>query len=246
MNLAVCTVCSHGLTVTWLSRGNRRITLPLSNRHSAPGLSSRWVSMTRPASARRRLVPPTLRDEPSDSACAEIAARGRGIGPTYPTRRLSAGSAAPTRRGRGLPGRRQFKVADDLWLFRSVAVAKAARATRRSSSPPELGPNRRTCHPHAEKDRRHPRLAPAGRVHSRAQHQGRGREAPALGTKARGRVRIRRGGGASWLAAALRRYVQARVCRSAPCRPRTAAVVAADGAAGVPCAFASWVRLARS
>ena len=37
---------------------------------------------------RRRLVPPTLRDEPSDSACAEIAARGRGIGPTYPTRRM--------------------------------------------------------------------------------------------------------------------------------------------------------------
>ena len=28
--------------------------------------------------------------------------------------------------------------------------------------------------------------------------------------------------------------------------PRTAAVVAADGAAGVPCAFALWVRLARS
>ena len=127
----------------------------------------------------------------------------------------------------------------------SVAVAKAARATRRSSSPPGLGTNRRTCHPHAEKDRRHPRLAPAGRVHSRAQHQGRGREAPALGTKARGRVRIRRGGGASWLAAALRRYVQARVCRSAPCRPRTAAVVAADGGAGVR-AFASWVWLARS
>ena len=91
---------------------------------------------------------------------------------------MSAGSAAPTRRG--LPGRRQFKVADDLWLFRSVAVAKAARATRRSSPPPELGTNRRTCHPHAEKARRHPRLAPAGRVRTRAQHQGRGREAPAL------------------------------------------------------------------
>ena len=104
--------------------------------------------MTRPASARRRLVPPTLRDELRDSVCAQIAAGGRGIGPAYPTRRFSAARAAPTRRG--LPGRRQFKVADDLWLFRSVAVAKAARATRRSSSPPELGPNRRTCHPHAD------------------------------------------------------------------------------------------------
>ena len=104
--------------------------------------------------ARRRLVPPTRRDELRDSVCAQIAAGGRGIGPAYPTRRLSAGSAAPTRRG--LPGRRQFEVADDLSLFRSVAVAKAARATRRSSPPPGLGTNRRTCHPHAEKDRRHP------------------------------------------------------------------------------------------
>ena len=34
----------------------------------------------------------------------------------------------------------------------SVAVARAACATRRSSSPPGLGTNRRTCHSHAEKD----------------------------------------------------------------------------------------------
>ena len=218
--------------------------MPLSNRHSAPGLSSRWVSMTRPASARRRLVPPTLRDEPSDSACAEIAARGRGIGPTYPTRRTSAGSAAPARRC--LPGRRQFEVKDDLWLFapsqslgrlvRQGEVAHpqdsertAAHVThtqRKTPSPPSTRPCR-------------------SRAHSRSTPRPRTRSASA-GTKARGRVRIRQGGGASWLAAALRRYVQARVCRSAPCRPRTAAVVAADGAAGVPCAFASWVRLARS
>ena len=69
------------------------------------------------------------------------------------------------------------------------------------------------------------------RAHSRSTPRPRTRSASA-GTKARGRVRIRRGGGASWLAAALRRYVQARVCRSAPCRPRTAAVVAADGPLG--------------
>ena len=100
--------------------------------------------MTRPAPARRRLVPPTLRDEPRDSVCAEIAVRR--------TRDRSdiSHSSSDCRQRRpdapNLPGRRQFKVADDLWLFRSVAVAKAARATRRSSSPPELGPNRRTCH----------------------------------------------------------------------------------------------------
>ena len=107
--------------------------------------------MTRPASARRRLVPPTLRDEPRDSACALFRSRR--------TRdRSDISHSSYERRQRrpdapNLPGRRQFKVADDLWLFRSVAVAKAARATRRSSSPPGLGTNRRTCHPHAEKDR---------------------------------------------------------------------------------------------
>ena len=93
--------------------------------------------------------------------------------------------------------------------------------------------------------RRHPRLAPAGRVRSRTQHQGRGHEVPVLAPKARGRVCIRRGGGAWWLAAVLQRYMQARACCSAPCRPRTAAVVAADGAAGVG-AFALWVWLACS
>ena len=199
--------------------------------------------MTRPAPARRRLVPPTLRDEPRDSACALFRSRR--------TRdRSDISHSSYERRQRrpdapNLPGRRQFKVADDLWLFRSVAVAKAARATRRSSPPPELGTNRRTCHPHADNTPSPPLNRPCrSRALSRSTPRPRTRSASA-GTKARGRVRIRRGGGASWLAAALRRYVQARVC-SAPCRPRTAAVVAADGAAGVPCAFASWVRLARS
>ena len=245
MNLAVCTVCSHGLTVTWLSGGNRRITLPPSNRHSAVGLRSCMVSMTRQPPARRRLVPPTLRDEPRDSACALFRSRR--------TRdRSDISHSSYERRQRrpdapNLPGRRQFKVADDLWLFRSVAVAKAARATRRSSSPPELGPNRRTCHPHAEKD-------PVATLDSPLQvpctlalnTKAEDARSASAGTKARGRVRIRPGGGARWLVAVLLRYVQARACRSAPCRPRTAAVVAADGAAGVPCAFASWVRLARS
>ena len=199
--------------------------------------------MTRPASARRRLVPPTLRDEPSDSACAEIAARGRGIGPTYPTRRTSAGSAAPTRRG--LPGRRQFEVKDDLWLFapsqslrrlvRQGEVAHpqdsertAAHVThtqRKTPSPPSTRPCR---------SRALSRSTPWPRTRSAsAGHQGARSGAYQAGW--RGELA---GGGA-------RRYVQARVC-SAPCRPRTAAVVAADGAAGVPCAFASWVRLARS
>ena len=200
--------------------------------------------MTRPAPARRRLVPPTLRDEPRDSACALFRSRR--------TRdRSDISHSSYERRQRrpdapNLPGRRQFKVADDLWLFRSVAVAKAARATRRSSPPPELA----TTPPHMSPTRRERPSPPStrpcrSRAHSRSTPRPRTRSASA-GTKARGRVRIRRGGGASWLAAALRRYVQARVCRSAPCRPRTAAVVAADGAAGVPCAFASWVRLARS
>ena len=135
--------------------------------------------MTRPAPARRRLVPPTLRDEPRDSACALFRSRRTRdrsdiSHSSYERRQRRPDAPWP-------PGRRQFEVADDLWLFRSVAVAKAARATRRSSPPPELA----TTPPHMsptrrERPRRHPRLAPAGRVRTRAQHQGRGREAPAL------------------------------------------------------------------
>ena len=241
---AVCTPCARHVAVAWVY--GRKDTLPCPSPTATRRLAfdpAGCRGLDQPP-ARRRLVPPTLRDELRDSACADIATAGRGIGPTYPTRRMSAGSAAPTR---------QTSLAVDnsrsQTIFGSFAPSQSLRRLVRQGEvahPPGLGTNRRTCHPHAEKDRRHPRLAPAGRVRTRAQHQGRGREAPALGTKARGQVRIRRGGGASWLAAALRRYVQARVCRSAPCRPRTAAVVAADGAAGVPCAFASWLRLARS
>ena len=152
--------------------------------------------------------------------------------PAAPPRRAVASLAVDNSRLHTKPG--------------SVTVSRAARATSRSSPPPGLGTTRCTCHLHADNTLLPPSTRPCrSRAHSRSTPRPRTRSASA-GTKARGRVRIRRGGGASWLAAALRRYVQARVCRSAPCRPRTAAVVAADGAAGVPCAFASWVRLARS
>ena len=60
--------------------------------------------------------------------------------PAAPPRRADASLAVDNRgQGRSL-------------ALCSVAVAKAARATRRSSSPPGLGTNRRTCHSHAEKD----------------------------------------------------------------------------------------------
>ena len=217
--------------------------MPPSNRHSAPGLSSRMVSMTRPASARRRLVPPTLRDELRDSVCAEIAVRR--------TRdRSDISHSSYERRQRrpdapNLPGRRQFKVADDLWLFApSQSLGRLVRRgevahPRTRQEPPHISPTRRQ-HPSP------PSTRPCrSRAHSRSTPRPRTRSASA-GTKARGQVCIRRGGGVWWLAAMLLGYVQARTSRSAPCRPRTAAVVAADGAAGVPCAFASWVRLARS
>ena len=107
-----------------------------------------------------------------------FAVGGRGIGPTYPTRRMSAGSAAPTR---------QTSLAVDnsrsQTIFGSFAPSQSLRRLVRQGEvahPPGLGTNRRTCHPHADNTRRHPRLAPAGRVRTRAQHQGRGREAPAL------------------------------------------------------------------
>ena len=173
-----------------------------------------------------------------------FAVGGRGIGPTYPTRRMSAGSAAPTR---------QTSLAVDnsrsQTIFGSFAPSQSLRRLVRQGEVAHPQDSERTA-AHVTHTQRKTPSPPStrpcrSRAHSRSTPRPRTRSASA-GTKARGRVRIRRGGGASWLAAALRRYVQARVCRSAPCRPRTAAVVAADGAAGVPCAFASWVRLARS
>ena len=60
--------------------------------------------------------------------------------PAAPPRRADASLAVDNRgQGRSL-------------ALCSVAVARAACATRRSSSPPGLGTNRRTCHSHAEKD----------------------------------------------------------------------------------------------
>ena len=207
--------------------------MPPSNRHSAVGLRSCMVSMTRQPPARRRLVPPTLRDEPRDSACALFRSRRTRdrsdiSHSSYERRQRRPDAPWP-------PWPSTIRCRTRSLALRSVAVARAARATSRSRPPPAgLSTNRRTCHPHADNTPSPPSTRPCrSRALSRSTPRPRTRSASA-GTKARGRVRIRRGGGASWLAAALRRYVQARVCRSAPCRPRTAAVVAADGAAGVP------------
>ena len=198
--------------------------------------------MTRPAPARRRLVPPTLRDEPRDSACALFRSRRTRdrsdiSHPSYERRQRRPGAPMPpwpsTIRGQG----RSLALC-------SVAVARAACATRRSSSPPELGPNRRTF--------THTQRKTVATLDSPLQVAC----ALALNTKAEDEKRQRwhqgaRSGAyqAGWrgeLAGGGAPEVRAGPRRSAPCRPRTAAVVAADGAAGVPCAFASWVRLARS
>ena len=69
--------------------------------------------------ARRRLVPPTRRDELRDSACAQIAVGGCGIGPTYPTRRMSA-------------GRRVWRAVASLAVDNSMSHTKSGSSLRRS------------------------------------------------------------------------------------------------------------------
>ena len=133
-------------------------------------------------------------------------------------------------------------------IFRLFAPSQSlGRLVRQAevAHPPGLGTNRRTCHPHADN-------TPVATLDSPLQVAC----TLALNTKAEDAKRQRwhqgaRSGAyqAGWrgeLAGGGAPEVRAGPRRSAPCRPRTAAVVAADGAAGVPCAFASWVRLARS